>query len=273
MKTHIVAILFILVCNLNLSAQQSLGVFDNFWSNTKNSFVGKSSWYHVASFGSTYILVASDADREIQDYFQKDPIGESYGLGAFIFGAVWQPIVGGVLYFSSDSKTKTAGSAVLQAALIQTVYTTLLKGLTGRPDPIEGGDLANKEDGICGNSSNSKIFFDFIDGCTYPSGHTSSVFSLVSSLYAFYPEKPWIAYFGYPIALAVGIGMVESDEHWFSDIVAGALIGHIIGWTVGTNFRKNFEQKNSTYTKATQKHFITPLVSPTKVGVVYQFKF
>jgi len=176
------------------------------------------------------------------------------------------------VYFNSDAETKTAGSAVLQAMIVQAAYTTLLKGFTGRPDPIENGDPANKEDGTCGNSSDAEAFF--VGGCTWPSGHTSSAFSLVSSLYAFYPEKKWIAYYGHPMALTIGLGMVEADEHWFSDIVAGAFIGHVIGWTIGKNFRKDLNQINSTQRgRPVQRHFASPVISPAGAGFVYQFRF
>ncbi len=251
-----------------------LGVFHNFWSNTTNSFTGDKLWYHGAAFGSTFLLAASGADREVQDYFQKDPIGETYGLGALIVGGIWQPVIGGVLYFSSDDETKTAGSAVLQTAMLQFAYTSVLKVITGRPDPIENGDPANKQSGVCGNSSDATAFFKIIRGCTWPSGHSSSAFSLISSLYAFYPEKTWIAYFGYPTAMVIALGMVENDEHWLSDIVAGAFIGHIIGWTIGKNFRKNFDQLNHSQSRRPiQRHFISPVISSTGFGLTYQLKF
>lgn len=251
-----------------------LGIFHRFWFNTAESFTGEALWYHGAAFGSTFILAGSGADREVQDYFQEDPVGSAYGVGAFVVGAIWQPIIGGALYFSDDAEIKTAGSAVLQAAIVQFAFTNVLKFLTGRPDPIENGDPANKQDGVCGNSSDPRDFFQIIRGCTWPSGHASSAFSLISALYAFYPEKKWIAYFGYPIALAIGLGMIESDEHWLSDVVAGAFIGHTIGWTIGTNFRNDFDQANNIQSnRPAQRHFISPLISPTGIGLVYQFKF
>lgn len=251
-----------------------LGIFHNFWSNTAESFTGERLWYHGAAFGSTFILAASGADRKVQDYFQKDPVGRTYGAGSAILGAIWQPIIGGVLYFIPDAETKTAGSVVLQTAIVQAAYTTLLKGLTGRPDPIENGDPTNKQSGTCGNSSDSKAFFQFVKGCTWPSGHASSAFSLISSLYAFYPEKTWIAYLGYPFALAIGLGMVDADEHWLSDVVAGAIIGHIIGWTIGKSFRKDFDELNNPQSnRQTQRHFFSPLISPRGIGIAYQFKF
>jgi membrane-associated phospholipid phosphatase len=82
--------------------------------------------------------------------------------------------------------------------------------------------------------------FKLSEGLRWPSGHTGSMFALVSSLVAFYPDELWIALIGYPAAVGVGLGMIEGDYHWFSDVVAGALIGHIIGWVTGTQFRRAF---------------------------------
>jgi len=261
------------LANYDMSSTH-LGIFHNFWSNTANSFTGDNLWYHGAAFGSTFVLAASGADRGVQDYFQEDPVGEAYGVGTFILGGIWQPVIGGVLYFAPDAETKTAGSAVLQTALIQFGYTSLLKGLTGRPDPIENGDPANKQSGMCGNSADATAFFQLVRGCTWPSGHSSSAFSLISSLYAFYPEKTWIAYLGYPTALAISLGMVENDEHWLSDVVAGALIGHVIGWTIGKNFRNDFDRLNNAQSqRSVQRHFVIPVVSSTAFGLTYQFKF
>ena len=41
-------------------------------------------------------------------------------------------------------------------------------------------------------------------------------------------------------AAAIGIGMIEGDYHWASDVVAGALLGQVIGWTVGSHFRRAY---------------------------------
>jgi membrane-associated phospholipid phosphatase len=42
----------------------------------------------------------------------------------------------------------------------------------------------------------------------------------------------------YPVAAGIGAGMIVGDHHWASDVVAGALIGQAIGWSVGRSFRE-----------------------------------
>src|SRR5690606_31028723 len=75
----------------------------------------------------------------------------------------------------------------------------------------------------------------FGGGVAWPSGHTSSHMALASSLVAFYRDERWLPFVAYPLAATMGLAMIEGDHHWFSDVVAGALVGHAIGWTVGSN--------------------------------------
>ena len=254
--------------------EEYLGIFHNIWGNTKDSFAGTNFYYHVGAFASTYAIAESGIDDTMYDWSLANHHGSGFGEVAFYTGAVIQPLVGSLLYFSDNPETKTAGAAVLQTMIVQSAYVGLLKGISGRPDPVLDGDIQNADpDGTtCGNSFNPRTYFDIGKGCSWPSGHTSSVVSLVSTLYAFYPEETWIAYIGYPLALGVGLGMVDNDEHWFSEIVAGALIGHVIGWTIGKNFRNDYNSLHSD--KAPQKHFVSPKFSPHGgVGVGYTYKF
>ena len=36
--------------------------------------------------------------------------------------------------------------------------------------------------------------------------------------------------------LAVGFGMLAGEEHWTSDLLAGAVLGQCIGWSIGRAF-------------------------------------
>jgi hypothetical protein len=66
--------------------------------------------------------------------------------------------------------------------------------------------------------------------------------SIAAALYGFAPDNNWWAlYFGYPLAMGIGFGMVVGDHHWASDVVAGAMLGHAVGYTVGRRFRKAYE--------------------------------
>ena len=55
---------------------------------------------------------------------------------------------------------------------------------------------------------------------------------------AYYPEKRWIAWVGFPLAAYMGLAMIDGDHHWVSDVIAGGLLGHVIGWTIGKAFAR-----------------------------------
>jgi membrane-associated phospholipid phosphatase len=92
----------------------------------------------------------------------------------------------------------------------------------------------------------------------------------VSSLVAFYPNEIWLPIVGYPFALAVGLGMIEGDYHWLSDVVAGGLMGYAIGWVIGRNFRQRFDLRNTRESVRAQAH-LELIPTPTGLRVAYSY--
>jgi membrane-associated phospholipid phosphatase len=209
--------------------------------------------FHLSAVAVTPPLVLA-ADGPVQRYFQRhDPLGDRFGTGALIVGGTLPALLPVGLYFGAlaadASELATAGAALMQAEVIQVVVVTALKWLTDRKGPYDNGDpnAGRWSDEFFRDTDDPKAFnfnpFDLRGGMRWPSGHTASSVTLVSCLFAFYPQHPWIAIVGYPAALIVGVGMVEGDYHWLSDIVAGALIGHVIGWVVGRRFRTEYDAR------------------------------
>jgi membrane-associated phospholipid phosphatase len=195
------------------------------------------------------------ADEPVQVYFQKhDPLSEAFGTGAFFVGGTLPILVPAALYLGGlatcESELASAGAAAVQAMVVQFAAVNALKWLTDRAGPYPDGDPTKRRwyRGLLRDSLRADDFnfnpFDLHGGLRWPSGHAASNVALVSALYAFYPDEPWIALIGYPYALAVGIGMVEGDYHWLSDVVAGALIGHAIGWVIGKQMRAAYDERN-----------------------------
>jgi membrane-associated phospholipid phosphatase len=216
--------------------------------------------FHVGAVGATVPLVYW-VDEPVQRYFQEhDPLTDGMGTFALISGAALPAVIPASLYFggliAEHDELATAGAAAAQAVIMQLVVVHTLKWLTDRAGPYPDGDPTQERwSSSVTRDSNSAKDFDFNPfnlrwGIRWPSGHTAASVALVSSLVAFYPDELWLALVGYPTALAIGVGMVEGDYHWLSDIVAGALIGHVIGWTVGGDFRATFEAKKSGSTTA-----------------------
>jgi membrane-associated phospholipid phosphatase len=224
-------------------------------SSLTSSFGWPSLMWHAAAVAVTPPLVFG-VDAPVQEWFQRPSAArETFAQTTFIFGGVAPVLVplgfyvGGLA--AESSEFATAGAAALQAVAIQAVFVTTLKWLSDRAGPFPDGDANRKRavSGIFRDSKDPNDFnfnpFDLHGGLRWPSGHTASNVALVSALVGFYPNEPWIAAIGYPIALAIGIGMIEGDYHWLSDVIAGALIGHVIGWSVGRNFRKHYDARRN----------------------------
>lgn len=230
-------------------AGRRLHPWHNVFGNLYDSYAGYNSLWHLGAFASTYVIVKTGADDEAQRIFWRDPIGRDFGKTGLFLGWFFQILPATGMYLwglkASDNELVGAGSATIQAIATTGFVTMALKFLSGRQAPLKDGD-PNAESSFTRTTDSSDFRFfntDFSRGegrFFWPSGHTSSTITFVSALYAYYPNKHWIAWVGYPVTLAMGVSMIENDSHWLSDVVAGAMIGHIIGYTTGANFRRDF---------------------------------
>lgn len=61
---------------------------------------------------------------------------------------------------------------------------------------------------------------------SFPSGHTSTAFVAAEFLHQEYGHlSPWISVAGYATAAATGYMRLYNDQHWLSDVLAGAALG------------------------------------------------
>ncbi len=148
-------------------------------------------------------------------------VTEIGGLGGFaaagaLFGA-------GLLF--KDARVRDTGylaaSAVLQTFLVDAV----LKGVSGRQRPSAADGL----DHWAGPGAFFKRFesgrSDFYE--SFPSGHTASAFAL-ATVVSLRSRSPWVGIAAYGAAAAVGLSRMALDKHWLSDVVAGAVVGHLV---------------------------------------------
>jgi hypothetical protein len=56
--------------------------------------------------------------------------------------------------------------------------------------------------------------------------------------------------------------MIDGDRHWASDVVAGALIGHAIGYSIGKAFRRRAQGAHTT-----EGAQLMPVLRPGQLGV------
>ena len=84
--------------------------------------------------------------------------------------------------------------------------------------------------------------------------------SVVAALTGYYgTDELWIPFVGYPVALAIGFGMLVGDEHWTSDLIAGAILGQCVGWSIGRAFRNRGRAEGTRVS-------LVPMVGPSSQG-------
>ncbi|HXG58266.1 MAG TPA: phosphatase PAP2 family protein, partial [Thermoanaerobaculia bacterium] len=104
-----------------------------------------------------------------------------------------------------DPRMTSAGADGLMTWLIASKgITPLLKSTFHRDRPGNGGNDA------------------------FPSNHATAAFGMATVIASHY-ERRWIGLTAYAIASGVAWSRMYGDDHWFSDVVAGAAIGTATG--------------------------------------------
>jgi hypothetical protein len=123
-------------------------------------------------------------------------IGDLMGTGGVAV------LASGLQYYFDDRTY--AYESHLRGLVYGGISIYVLKTLAARPRP--------------GNSDNHQSF---------PSGHTTISFMTATHLTYAYGWKAGVI--AYPLAAFVGATRLSDDVHWFSDTVAGAFLGFIVG--------------------------------------------
>lgn len=248
-------------------------LFKGFGEDVKDSFTGDALPLHVAAIAATPALVYSNVDASIQSHFAAHPTDRftTFGAVAGNFG----PFLIGLPIFlqgkiARDDETVGASFAVAHSTIIALTYISTLKFFTGRPH-AENSDPASAE------VQSRRFRFGFsrngiVDG--WPSGHVGMTTTLLSTLAHYYPEKTWLKYFGIGFVSYMFYTVISHDEgmyHWFSDGVAGALMGYAIGSEVGDNARERY--RNAPTGPKTSSSRLLPFVSQGRAGLVYLKRF
>lgn len=132
----------------------------------------------------------------------------------------------------------------------QMIFTALAAGLIARfgvvelirlfydrPRPFDLPAEALAEAGV---RINQLIFHN--PGHSFPSGHASFFFALAAVIGRYYP-KTSILFFG--AAISLSFSRVVAGIHWPSDVLGGAVIGVVIGFSTVSAWRRYARSRNS----------------------------
>jgi membrane-associated phospholipid phosphatase len=199
--------------------------------NIVECFRGRRLIWHAVAIVLTVILVMTGLDWR---YFvaTRHPVLLSWMFPAVRVGGLL-PIVLPLFLLPLGAETKSAkislaGFAIGQAELIGALVVAAYKAVTGREHPshIMGPDISHT------------FRFGFLRGGVFwgwPSSHTTVAFSMAFAIWTLFPKQRALGCAAIAYAFYIGVG-ISMTIHWFSDFVAGAIIGTLIGTVVGKNF-------------------------------------
>jgi hypothetical protein len=200
------------------SAKTDLHVFpDRLKSDAKATFFNNDNLAALAWAGLASVAMNNgNADDDVADHFARHQTFDNFGGDALkVVGSPGFHFPAAMLWYAisahkQDEPNKLRALTMLSALTINGVVTTALKAARHNDQP--DGEM-----------------------WAWPSGHTSSSFTVASVLHEFYGPKVGIpAYFG---AGVVAWRMMDQGDHWASDVVFGATLGWVVGHTVAGNHR------------------------------------
>lgn len=176
---------------------------------------GKVDWLRFAGIGLAAVAGSSVLDSKGLS-FAKDNANSSWlkGLNRVGDAVPWMGFVGAGLFAldGSDPRRSRTGYAAVEAGASAVVVASGLKYAIGRPRP---------------NSGASKWDLQPFSGEPYdsmPSNHTALAWA-VATPFALEYRAPWL----YGVAALTNLSRVGKQSHWFSDTVAGSVIGYGLG--------------------------------------------
>lgn len=192
----------------------------------------------VIATGATF--AAHEFDSEISKTFLEDDPLKEFGdfLGEFELW-MYASSTTGIFLFSKmlgwEKSALTAGS-MFEAFAAATALVFPIKFAVGRKRP------------------------DGSDSRSFPSERAASVFAMATIVNAYH--GPFFGVPSYVFASLLSFSRIESNKHFFSDIVAGAAIGTLVGLGTAAFHKKEFSQ-----------FFIVPSVDEDQVGLSFIFPF
>ncbi len=153
-----------------------------------------------------------------------------------------------------DPEVRATGiDTMVTMGIAQLLLTLPLKVVVGRSRPKEGQGTSD--------------FHPFHGGQSFPSSHTTQAFALASVI-SEHADQNWVSCLSYGLAGLVGVARVEQREHFLSDVVAGGLIGTLVGRSV-----VRYNQTLRTAAGSKVAFSFAPQVGPGTYGLSVAMKF
>ena len=167
----------------------------------------------------------------------------------FLAGLTVPMLAGGVVF--KDEKLLLTTRLLVESFFISGTITQLGKRIFGRARPYTGKGPEAFEPFQFGGTSDNRSF---------PSGHTTSAFSMMTVLAKQY-DRWWIKIPAYSVALSVALQRIDTHNHWGADVIVGGAIGYWVGSTLVNRYKQQSEINS-----------INPYFLGNRFGILLNFK-
>lgn len=209
------------------------------WFLAPLSFSGTDWLYTAGAVGVPVLAIAADEDIRTWLQKQNSPLNNDISTvvkqyGEIKYASVFAlSVYAGGLAFGDDD-IRITGRLLGESLILAGITTQAVKMLAGRSRPYRNdgpwyfAPLQSKNDRL-----------------SFPSGHTTVAFAL-SSVLSERLDNTWASVGLYSLASLTGLSRVYHNEHWFSDVLLGAVVGTasglaVTGWETNRNPRAGDE--------------------------------
>lgn len=223
-------------------------LFYKFNINIAHVFVVKNLLWHLTAIALTFIFVISGFDWGYFLFFAGGTTSRvlfSAALVGFLFPVLIPVLLLVLGKICKNLKLFYTGCALSQVAILSLLVSYFYKFFSGRIAPPLN-HLNNafldiiKLEHVSGSILDTSRVFYFGFGQNgifwgWPSSHTTVAFAMAVTLITMYPKNKLLKVLAILYAFYIGIG-ISMSIHWFSDFVAGAIFGTLVGVVVGKSF-------------------------------------
>ena len=216
-----------------------LSPLDHLGHNMLLSAFGWPLGFHLLGGAITYKFSMENNDLMVARFAARQN-EIAYGIAftpGMMMGTFFPVLVPGYLYFISDNKDlNNTGAVAVQATAVAFLYNNILKAISGRAHPDAEDNTGERSRDFKWGFGRRGVFYG------WPSGHSMTNAAMAMSIASYNRDNPLVVagctlYAGY-IATSMVLG-AKGEAHWFSDAVAGTLMGASIGWYIGSVFYKD----------------------------------
>jgi membrane-associated phospholipid phosphatase len=206
----------------------------------------KKDWLNFGKFAVIEVALGF-ADESIQQeamrFTSRNPGVKNTGNYISKFGGVYEgyTLAAIATYGLVFKKRKMVTTTLLatQAYLVGGALESVTKFLAGRTRPSYYDPSVEAEPTFLGpfsktgkDASGKTVYSSF------PSGHTTVAFAAATVFASEYKNIKWVPIVAYSAATLIGLSRITENQHWATDVVAGAAIGYLAGINVVNNYHR-----------------------------------